>query len=160
MKEVDGYVCIGKLDDHTILYGPSSEEADKQYQALTTNDFTPFPTHDLAQAALKIIIETNTFQEVIIETIRMSIAEDLNEVDSLSEEALIVLARDAFGWQIFGKYVEGRPSISTLPCGYFQQNGLLPFSDKQRANEAASQILRQGQMKPLLASIKLEKIEE
>ena len=171
MRLINGYVCVAGVENASytqeVLFGKSVTERGKRYENLQTNGLMAYDTLSEAFEASYDLQRANGFSRVDVKTLRMLIADRLEELDRLRKEGSLVViklekdpspGRGIVHWRLLGPRVKGRPDVLPLPGAQIGHTGFATFRSFDEAIGLGKEVNRQGDCGFQLASFQLKEI--
>ncbi len=167
MKSIEGYVCIGKIQELRIvnqLIGPKtgSKDLPHNYQPFRTNGLTPFTNENLAAQALLEMRRVKSwngeklYKKTWLAKIAMRVVES-EDFDSLGKDVpdfigrrdLIIVEEQDFGdFLLLGSKCKGASGVAEVPVSDLEENGFKTLTYRQvfelSYGNALREVRRQG----------------
>lgn len=162
MKEVEGYVCVGRNPGVDILYGKGVEYEEQSFQSLGSNGLKPFTTSEEATDSREEILEKMlSFSEVKTGKIKLEILDDPRELKLFEDEGQFIALMERYkgDFLMIGASEGGRGNLYPLVGSSLERNGLKPFSRLEDAVEAARESARQTGAYSTIAKFSYEELE-
>ena len=128
MRKINGYVFVANIGYFQQIFGKSVNAKINNYEALSTNDITPYKNKKEAIRGSSTFKKTHDVTLVQLGKLEMKIAESHDEFEYFKDkEGLIVVASFEFGKELMGPIKCEGQSMGTLPGTFLTRNRFNTF---------------------------------